>query len=164
MSPGHFLNKCWFNVSLAYLDIRICVGLLPVCCRFVISLSSELSVCCRLRFQYCANDRFWVGVMPVIYRFRIDRFHMDSYPKRHRHEPDCFNSVFINIVGGQQLPDSVKIMRFLSVSCRFGWCDWGISKVIAITAKTLEYIQYHNACVTYRWYIQCELPIRCVKI
>ena len=46
------------STNLAYFDIRTCVGLWSVCCRFVIGLSSGLSVCCRLRFQHCANDRF----------------------------------------------------------------------------------------------------------
>ena len=56
------------TVNLAYFDIRICVALLSVCCRFVIGLSLGLSVCCRLRFQHSADDRFSVGVMSVIYR------------------------------------------------------------------------------------------------
>ena len=65
--------------DLAYFDIRISVGLWSVCCRFVISLSSGLSVCCRLRVQHCANDRFSIGVMSVIYRSQIGRFHTESY-------------------------------------------------------------------------------------
>ena len=40
----HFLNKCRFNINLAFFDIRIGVGLWSVCCRFVIGLSSGLSV------------------------------------------------------------------------------------------------------------------------
>ena len=126
MAPCHFLNKWRFDVNLAYFDIRICVGLWSVCCRFVIGLSSGLSVCCRLRFLHCADDRFSVGAMSVIYRSQIGRFHTESYPKWPRHEPDWFYGVFSNIVGGRQLADSLKFLRFLSVSCRFGRCDWGI--------------------------------------
>ena len=112
--------------DLAYFDIRICIGLWSVCCRFVMGLSSGLSVCYRLRFQHCVNDRFSIGAMSVIYRSQIGRFHTESYPKSHRHEPDWFYGVISNIVGVQQLADSLKILRVLSVSCRFGWCDWGI--------------------------------------
>ena len=101
--------------DLAYFDIRICVGLWSVCCRFVIGLSSGLSVCCRSQFQHCADDRFPIGVMSVIYRSQIGRFHTESYPKCPRHEPDWFYGVFSNIVGGRQLADSSKILRF----CRF---------------------------------------------
>ena len=126
MAPCHFLNKWRFNVNLAYFDIRICVGLWSVCCRFVIGLSSGLSVCCWLRFQYCANDGFSVGAMSVIYRSQIGRFDTESYPKWPRHEPDWFYGVLSNIVGGRQLADSLKMLRFLSVSCRYGRCDWGI--------------------------------------
>ena len=98
--------------DLAYFDIRICVGLWSVCCRFVIGLSSRLSVCCRLRFQHCANGRFSFGVMSVIYLSQIGRFHTESYPKWPRHEADWFYSVFRNIVGGRQLDDSLKNLRF----------------------------------------------------
>ena len=126
--PSHFLNKCWFTVNLAYFDIRICVSLLSGCCRSIIGLSSGLSVCCRLQFQHCANDWFSVGVMSVTCQSQIGQFHTESYPKWPWHEPDWFYDVFSNIVGGQQLPDSMKILHFLSVSCRFGWCDWGLSK------------------------------------
>ena len=115
--------------DLAYFDIRICVGLWSVCCRFVIDLSSGLSVCCRLRFQDCANGRFSFGVVFVIYRSQIGRFHTESCPKWPRHEPDWFYGVFSNIVGGRQQDDSLKNLRFLSVSCRFGRCDWGIPSV-----------------------------------
>ena len=65
---------------MAYFDVRISVGLWSVCCRFVIGLSSRLSVCCRLRVQHCADDRFSIGVMSVIYRSQIGRFHTESYP------------------------------------------------------------------------------------
>ena len=44
-----------------------------------------------------------------------------------RHEPDWFYSVFSNIVGVRQLANSLPILQFLSVSCQFGWCDWGIT-------------------------------------
>ena len=128
---NHFLNKCRFNVNLTYFDIRICVGLWSVCCRFVIGLSSALLVCCRLQFQQCANDPFSIGVMSVIYRSQIGRFHTESYPKWPRHETYCFYGVFSNIVGGRQLADSLKVLQSLSVSCRFGRCDWDIRVTIS---------------------------------
>ena len=126
-SQGATLVMCWINVNFAYFGIRIYVGLLSECCRFIIGLISGLSVCCRLRFQHCANERFAVGVVSVIYRSQIGRFHTESYPKWPRHEPDWFYGVFSNIVGGRQQADSMKILCFLSVSCRFGRCDWGIT-------------------------------------
>ena len=104
---------------------RLCRFMVGICCRFVIG--SGLSVCYRLQFQRCANDRFSIGAMSVIYRSQNGRFHTESYPKWPRHEPDCFYGVFSNIVGGRQLADSLKILQFLSVSCRFGRCDWGIT-------------------------------------
>ena len=61
---------------------KICVGLLSICFFwFIIGMSSGLSVCCQLRFQCCANDRFSVDTMLVIYRSQIGRFHTESYPK-----------------------------------------------------------------------------------
>ena len=114
--------------DLAYFDIRICVGLWSVCCRSVIGLSSGLLVCCRLRFQHYANDRFSIGVMSVIYRSQIGRFHTESYPKWPRHESDWFYGGFSNIVGGRELADSLNLLRLLSVSCRFSRCDWGTLK------------------------------------
>ena len=113
--PSHFLNKCWFNVSLAYFDIRICVGVFSGCCRFTIGFCSGLFICCRLRFQHCAYDRSSVGVMLVVYRSQIGRFHTEFYPQWPRHEQYWFYGVFSNIVGGRQLTDSMKILRF----CRF---------------------------------------------
>ena len=129
---SHFLNKCRFIVNLAYFDILIRVGLWSVCCQFVIGLSSGLSVCCRLQFQHCANDRFSIGVMSVMYRSQIGLFHTESYPKWPRHEPNCFYRVFSNIVGGRQLADSLKTLPVLSVSCRFGRCDWGMISYMLI--------------------------------
>ena len=43
-APSHFLNKCLFNVNLAYFDIRICVGMLSVCYRFEFGIVGLLSV------------------------------------------------------------------------------------------------------------------------
>ena len=60
MSPWHIL----ISESLS-------VGLLTRCCRFIIDFNSGLSVCCRWRFQHCANDRFSVGGMSVIYRSQM---------------------------------------------------------------------------------------------
>ena len=136
--------------DLACFDIRICVGLWSVCCGFVIGLSLELSVCCRLSFQHCANDRFSIGVMSVIYRSQFGRFHTESYPKWPRHEPDWFYGVFSNIVGGRQLADSLKILRFLSVSCRFGRCDWGIREY---TRNGLMSNHFHvkNRLIGFEW-------------
>ena len=56
---------------MEYFDIRICVCLLSGCCPFIIGLSSGLSVCLRLRFQHCANDRFSVAVMNMVPSMRI---------------------------------------------------------------------------------------------
>ena len=110
--------------DLAYFDIRICVSLWSVCFRFVIGLSSGLSVCCRLQFQHCAIDRFSIGVMSVVYRSQIRRFHNESYPKWTGHEPDWFNSVFSNIVGGRQLADSLKIL--LHIMKYFYWMSFAL--------------------------------------
>ena len=136
---------CRFVVDLAYFDIRICVGLLSGCCRFIIGLNSGLSVCCRLRFQYWVNDRFSVGVTSAIYRSQIGRFHAKSFKKWPRHEPDWFYGVISNIVGGRQLPDSLKILRFLSISCRFGRCEWGI-KTNSFGCYSYMYHISHGIC------------------
>ena len=99
-------------------------GSVSVYGRCVIGLLSVWVRDCR--FWHCTNDRFSIGAMSVIYRSQIGRFHTESYPKWSRHEPDWFYGIFGNIVGGRQLADSFKILRFLSVSCRFARCDWGI--------------------------------------
>ena len=110
------------SICVPFLYIWIHVGLLSVCCRFIVGLSSGLSVWCRLWFQYFGDYRFWIGVMSVIYRFQIGRFHPDITPTWAR----LFYCVCCNIVGGRPLPDSMINCAFLSVSCRFGRCDWGI--------------------------------------
>ena len=38
-APSH----CWFNVSLAYFDISICIGVLSVYCWFIVCLSSNFN-------------------------------------------------------------------------------------------------------------------------
>ena len=67
-----------------------------------------------------------IGFQSVSCRLSIGLKSGDSIPNLTRHEPDWFYGVFSNIVGGRQLADSVKNLCFLSVSCRFGRCDWGI--------------------------------------
>ena len=57
---------------------------------------------------------------------------------------------------------SVAIKR--QNTCSHSTVTITLSKVRATTANTLEYIPHHNVCVICRWYIQCELFTRCVKI
>ena len=102
---------------------RFMVGMLSVCYRFEFRIVGLLSV----TIPACAYDRFSISMMSVMYRSQIGRFHTESYPRWPRHETDCFYGVFSNIVGGRQVADSLKILRVLSVSCRFGRCDWGIT-------------------------------------
>ena len=104
--------------------------------RYAVGLLSVWVRDCRSAVGYNSGIVLMVGcsygVVSVIYRSQIGRFHTDSYPKWPRHEPDWFYDVFSNIVGGRQLADSLKILRFLSVSCRFGQCDWGIRNILKI--------------------------------
>ena len=122
--------------------------MLSVCYRCVIGSSSGLSVCCRLRYQHCADDRFPIGVMSVIYRSQIGRFHTEAYPKWLRNKPDWFYGVFSNIIGGRQLADSLTILRFLSVSCRFGRCDLGIKLTPCVSSYYTETNMSHlKSCI-----------------
>ena len=91
-------------------------------CRFEVGFVSVWSVWLGY------NGRFSFGVVSIIYRSQIGRFHTESYPKWPRHEPDWFYGVFSNIVGGRQLHGRfIENFAFLSVSCRFGRCDWSIT-------------------------------------
>ena len=107
ISAESFLNKC--RLMIWHILISESVSVYG---RYVVGL---ISVCCRLRFQHCANDRFSIGVILVIYRSEIGRFHTESYPKWTQHEPGWFYGVFSIIVGGRQLADSLKMFCF----CRF---------------------------------------------
>ena len=93
-------------------------------------LSVSLSVWvrdCRSAVRYDSSILLMIGSQSVSCRLSIGLKSGDSMQNLTRHdEPDWFYGVFSNIVGGRQLPDSLKFMRFLSVSCRFGRCDWGI--------------------------------------
>ena len=121
----------WFNVNLAYFDIRICVGLSLGCCLFIIGLYSGLSVCCRLWFQQCANDRFSVGVMSVIYGSQIGRFHTESYPKWYRHEPG-FTVSSATLSVADRCPIQWKLCVFVDF-VSVGWCDWDITLLVLFT-------------------------------
>ena len=72
-----FWHKYMIDKHLAVCTIcllQIKLHMYTACCRFIIALSSGLSVCCRLRFQYCVDDRFWVGVMSIVYLSQINAF------------------------------------------------------------------------------------------
>ena len=105
--------------DLAYFDIRISVGLWSVCCRSVIGLSSGLSVCCRLRVQHFANDRFSIGVMSVIYRSQIGRFHTESYPTWTRLVLRCLQQHCRWPTAGRFIENFVFYVGFVSV-----WPVW----------------------------------------
>ena len=105
--------------DLAYFDIRISVGLWSVCCRFVIGLSSGLSVCCRLQVQHCANDRFSIGVMSVIYRSQIGRFHTESYQTWTRLVLRCLQQHCRWPTAGRFIENFVPFVGFVSV-----WPVW----------------------------------------
>ena len=104
---------------MAYFDVRISVGLWSVCCRFVIGLSSRLSVCCRLRVQHCADDRFSIGVMSVIYRSQIGRFHTESYPTWTRLVLRCLQQHCRWPTAGRFIEKFVFFVGFVSV-----WPVW----------------------------------------
>ena len=90
-------------INLAYFDIRVSVGLLSGCYRLIIGLSSGMSVCCRLRFQHCANDRFSVGVMSV-----IGLKSGDSITNLTRNDPDM----------------NPTVLRCLQQHCRWPTAAW----------------------------------------
>ena len=90
---------------------RYVVGLLSVC--------SGLSVCCRLRVQHFANDRFSIGVMSVIYRSQIGRFHTESYPTWTRLVLRCLQQHCRWPTAGRFIENYVFYVGFVSV-----WPVW----------------------------------------
>ena len=95
--------------------------------RYVVGLLSVWVRDCRSAVGYESSIVLMIGFQSVSCRLSIGLKSGDSIPNLTRHEPDWFYGVFSNIVGGRQLADSVKNLCFLSVSCRFGRCDWGMS-------------------------------------
>ena len=93
--------------------------------RYVVGLLSVWVRDCRSAVGYESSIVLMIGFQSVSCRLSIGLKSGDSIPNLTRHEPDWFYGVFSNIVGGRQLADSVKNLCFLSVSCRFGRCDWG---------------------------------------
>ena len=91
------------------------VGMLSVCYR----LSSGLSVCCRLQVQHCANDRFSIGVMSVIYRSQIGRFHTESYQTWTRLVLRCLQQHCRWPTAGRFIENVVPFVGFVSV-----WPVW----------------------------------------
>ena len=95
--------------------------------RYVVGLLSVWVRDCRSAVGYESSIVLMIGFQSVSCRLSIGLKSGDSIPNLTRHEPDWFYGVFSNIVGGRQLADSVKNLCFLSVSCRFGRCDWGVN-------------------------------------
>ena len=94
--------------------------------RYVVGLLSVWVRDCRSAVGYESIIVLMIGFQSVSCRLSIGLKSGDSIPNLTRHEPDWFYGVFSSIVGGRQLADSVKNLCFLSVSCRFGRCDWGM--------------------------------------
>ena len=100
--------------------------------RYVVGLLSVWVRDCRSAVGYDSSIVLMIGFQSVSCRLSIGLKSGDSIPILARNDPDMnptawFYRVFSNIVGGRQLADSLKILRFLSVSCRFCRCDWGIT-------------------------------------
>ena len=136
--------------------------------RYVVGLLSVWVRDCRSAVGYESSIVLMIGFQSVSCRLSIGLKSGDSIPNLTRHEPDWFYGVFSNIVGGRQLADSVKNLCFLSVSCRFGRCDWGIITVFSAqwhhSSKPMSLICLH--CPTYSIrtsqgsVVQCHMAIR----
>ena len=109
--------------------------------RYVVGLLSVWVRDCRSAVGYESSIVLMIGFQSVSCRLSIGLKSGDSIPNLTRHEPDWFYGVFSNIVGGRQLADSVKNLCFLSVSCRFGRCDWGMTGAKPLSGPMLEYCQ-----------------------
>ena len=121
-----------------------------VYCRDVVSLLSVWVWDCWSAVGYDSSFVLMIsfGVMSVIYKSQIGRFHTESYPKWPRHESDWFYGVFSNITGGQQPPDSIKILWFF---CRFGRCESGITNEKSTLVQVMAWcrqatIHYLSQC------------------
>ena len=149
--------------DLAYFDIRICVGLWSVCCRFVIGLSSGLSVCRRLRFQHCVNDRFSIGAMSVIYQFQIGRFHTESFPKWPRLVLRCLRPHCRWPTAGRLIEKVAGFVGFVSVwpvwlgykMCCLECVDIGVLTTIFFRVTTN--LEYSNPNVTCRSFLSFDI-------
>ena len=128
-----------------------------VCGRYVVGLFSVWVRDCRSAVGYDSSIVLMVGFQSVSCRLFFGQFHTESFPKWPRHEPNWFYGVLSNIVGGRQLTDSLKILRFLSVSCRFGRCDWGITQCCAMTqlATTSGLLHWHRVILSNPPQIRC---------
>ena len=124
----------WFGIFWYQNLCRFMVGMLSVCYR----LSSGLSVCCRLQVQHCANDRFSIGVMSVIYRSQIGRFHTESYQTWTRLVLRCLQQHCRWPTAGRFIENFVPFVGFVSV-----WPVWqgydrftvGIDSVLSVCCR-----------------------------
>ena len=122
--------------------------------RYVVGLLSVWVRDCRSAVGYESSIVLMIGFQSVSCRLSIGLKSGDSIPNLTRHEPDWFYGVFSNIVGGRQLADSVKNLCFLSVSCRFGRCDWGMTGqlklgIILWNSWKICHVEIHNWCCSW---------------
>ena len=102
--------------------------------RYAVGLLSVWVRDCRSAVGYDSSIVLMVGFHSVSCRLSIGLRSGDPIPNLTRSDPGWFYGVFSNIVGGRQLADSLKILRF----CRFrvglagvtGVLNW---KAVAVT-------------------------------
>ena len=98
--------------------------------RYAVGLLSVWVRDCRSAVGYDSSIVLMVGFHSVSCRLSIGLKSGDPIPNLTRSDPGWFYGVFSNIVGGRQLADSLKILRF----CRF---RVGLAGVTGVLRKLL---------------------------
>ena len=114
----------WFGIFWYQNLCRFMVGMLSVCYWFEFGIVGLLSVTIPALCQWSVFNRCHVGYLSVS-KSGDSIPNLTPLPKWHRHEPHWLCGVFSNIVGGRQLADSLKILRF----CRFRVALAGVTGV-----------------------------------
>ena len=102
--------------------------------RYAVGLLSVWVRDCRSAVGYDSSIVLMVGFHSVSCRLSIGLKSGDPIPNLTRSDPGWFYDVFSNIVGGRQLADSLKILRF----CRFRVGLAGVTGVSQSNLWTVE--------------------------
>ena len=124
--PFFLINANWWFGIFWYQNLcQFMVGMLSVCYRFGVWD-------CRSAVGYDSSIVLMVGFHSVSCRLSIGLKLGDSIPILTRSEPDMTPTGFAmssaTLSVANRWPIDWKFCVFLSVSCQFGRCDWGIKE------------------------------------
>ena len=120
--------------------------------RYAVGLLSVWVRDCRSAVGYDSSIVLMVGFHSVSCRLSIGLKSGDPIPNLTRSDPGWFYGVFSNIVGGRQLADSLKILRF----CRFRVGLAGVTGVLNHVSKS-GYKHRHSRKAMH--YTMCLIPV-----